>query len=108
MKKEIELTDKEMIEAKKKVVEEGFDLISGKKEFNLSEKICKKIVMCFNLQVRLGKLGKEIEEYLIEKGVNMQSLRNDDKSFVDMVDYGHGFCSKEELEEMFGDYKLKK
>ncbi len=71
----------------------------------ISKKIYKKIIQCSDLQIKHRKVSNEVEEYLIEKGIDMDDLRNHDEPFVDMVDYGSDFCSKEKLEIMFSKYK---
>ncbi len=73
----------------------------------ISNEIYKKIVKSYNLQCKLRELGSDIEKYLIKKCIDMEKLRWHDAPFVDMVDYGNIFLSKEDLEKSFEDFVLQ-
>lgn len=74
----------------------------------ISQEIYDKMVWCNNQSSKLFFITKIIEDYLTKKGVDVQLIRdNDDGGYVDMVDYGRGIVSKQKLEKLFEDNKLK-
>lgn len=71
----------------------------------LSDKIYLQMCWCNDTQQKLQKVGQEIENYLTQKGVDLEAVRDSDSGgYVDMVDYGRGIVSKEDLEYLFSQY----
>jgi hypothetical protein len=70
----------------------------------ISQEMYKKMCWCNNMQNKVSAIGKEVEDYLLEKGVDIDTIRNrDEGGYVDMVDYGRGCISKEDLEILFSN-----
>ena len=60
----------------------------------------------FNLEI--VNVQKEIEDYLSDKNVDVQALRDSDEGgFVDMIDYGRGIVSKESIEELCEQFRIQ-
>jgi Glu-tRNA(Gln) amidotransferase subunit E-like FAD-binding protein len=74
----------------------------------ISQEMYKKMCWCNDMQNKIAQVLEQIENYLKDKDVNIYIIRdNDVGGYVDMVDYGRGCISKEELEQLFSKYLIK-